>query len=278
MDDRGVNPDERRMDPEEASANVFDASVDLSKYDFSQHAADRILENLARSPALDAAQQIARMQTDRVEQLARQFVRMQADQNERLARRIYEDAYLQPLKRFQDTLAASVERRYMDLAQNLTASAQLAAVNAANQALNSSLQHWTRASDLLAQKSLEHLLETAAQLATSPSVQVLLRRGHELSAAPPEATLEDLRTPSSDVLDGFADLEWVFELDRDSLLFLVKVLFHLTAVLGPATGMAIALSDGKLDAVDTPSVLAALYMLLGYALMALAKKDEDGEG
>ena len=66
----------------------------------------------------------------------------------------------------------------------------------------------------------------------------------------------------------------MFELDRDTLIFLFKFLFHLTAILSPTLGVAVALSDGEVDVDDLGAIVGGLNVLLAYVLLALQVKGD----
>lgn len=123
-------------------------------------------------------------------------------------------------------------------------------------------------------EQLRDLVERATRLATAPGTQDLLRRAGEAMAS--RATQE----PSADTetlfgLPDVPELNWMFQLDRPTLRFWCRFLFHLTFVLGPAMGVQVALSDGALETEDWPALLASLNVMLGYALVALNEKEKD---
>ena len=251
MDERDVNPDKHSVD-------LNDYRIYLREYDVT-----RMIERLTRPTALDFAQRMERAHTERWERLAQNISGL-----DRTVERIT-DLARAPL--------ASVERMHENLAKLQSPLAFVAAVDVANRSLNSSLQNWTRAVNMLAENRVDDLLRRATQLATSPGVEALLRRADELVAAgEPEDALEELEGAAPEDVPDLPQMQWVFELDRETLLFLSKYLFHLTAVLSPALGVAVALSDRRIDVEDLSTLLAALNVLLAYLLLALKSDDEDG--
>lgn len=98
----------------------------------------------------------------------------------------------------------------------------------------------------------QDLIGRATRLATAPSTQDLLRSADEVMAAARGVPVEEQPLDSADLEDlpNIPELDWMLQLDRDSLIFLCRLLFHLTAVLSPALGVGVALSDGSLDAED----------------------------
>jgi hypothetical protein len=57
-------------------------------------------------------------------------------------------------------------------------------------------------------------------------------------------------------------------------MFLFRILFHLTAILSPALGVAVALRDHEVDIEDLGVILSGLNVLLAYVLLALNKTDD----
>ena len=100
-------------------------------------------------------------------------------------------------------------------------------------------------------------IEQAANWVSAPHTQHLLRLANEVMRAQDLSAVDATEIFSSQLPD-LPQLEWIFELDRDTLVFLFKFLFHLTAILSPTLGVAVALSDGEVDIEDLSAIVGAL--------------------
>ncbi len=69
-------------------------------------------------------------------------------------------------------------------------------------------------------------------------------------------------------------MEWIVQLDRATLEFLFRLLFHLTGILSPAFGVAVAVSDHEINVEDMGVVLSGLHVMLAYVLIALNQKEK----
>lgn len=120
----------------------------------------------------------------------------------------------------------------------------------------------------------QDLIGRATRLATAPSTQELLRSADEVMAAR-GVPVEEQPLDSADLEDlpNIPELDWMLQLDRDTLIFWCRFLFDLTLVLSSAFGVQVALSDEDLDAEDLPAVLTSLNVMLLFALRALEKKE-----
>ncbi len=119
---------------------------------------------------------------------------------------------------------------------------------------------------------LKGLLDRASDLATAPGTQELLRRADEVTASGRIAEQPD--SVDLDDLPSIPELDWMAQLDRDSLIFLCRILYHLLGILSPALGVGVALSDGNLDGEDWPEIVQSLSVTFFYAMTLLKKTDE----
>lgn len=168
---------------------------------------------------------------------------------------------LESMTRLHDSLMSSIDSQAYAQANNLAAQT----LNALNPSKLPRLE-------TLYAGRFDELIERATYWASAPHTKELLQRTNEAMEEAASGTDTTEVFPSE--LPKLPQFEWVFELDRESLIFLFRILFHLTSILSPALGVAVALRDGELDMEDLSVIVGGLSVLLAYVLLALEKKTD----
>jgi hypothetical protein len=206
----------------------------------------RVLKTLKRSGAFEAVEALRR-EAVQAEQQAEQQARAQ---QVRLAA-VYND------------IALSVHRQRVQYANNIAA-----------QALRASHQSRLHAMELIKAGRSAELIRRATDLAYDPHTRELVDRADEVPQAPQEEAVEGEEV-IPDELPVLPQMEWVFELNKESLQTLVNALFHLTGILVHAYGIALALSDRQIDTEEWATIIGALHVLFAYALLAMKRKNAE---
>jgi hypothetical protein len=176
------------------------------------------------------------------------------------------------LPQFQANQLESVTRLYNNLISSIDPQAFVQANNLAAQILNALNLSGLPMMETLYAERFDELIERATNWASAPYTQELLLRTNEVMEAAVSGS-ENIEVFPSE-LPELPQFEWVFELDRESLIFLFRILFHLTAILSPALGVAVALRDSEVDIEDLGVILSGLNVLLAFVLLALNKTDD----
>lgn len=237
-------------------SGVFDTAQRLKDFGILDTA-----ERLERSGVLDAAKHVSELQAG----LERSGI---GNIKDRLA-----EAQMGPLAQLQADQLESLARVHENMVSSIDPQAYLAASNLAAQTLNAFHQSGLHNLETIYTERFGELIERATNWASAPYTQDLLRRANDVLRAEDVSSVEATEIFPSELPD-LSQLEWVFELDRDTLIFLFKFLFHLTAILSPALGVAAALSDGEVDIEDLGGIVGALNVVLAYVLLALQKKGD----
>ncbi len=218
-------------------------------------------ERLERSGVLDAAKRVSELQAG----LERSEI---GNMRDRIA-----EAQMGPLAQLRADQLESLARVRENMVSSIDPQAYLVTNNLAAQTLNAFHQSGLHNLERLYTERFGELIERATSWASAPHTQELLQRANEVLSAEDVSAVEATEIFPSELPD-LPQLEWVFELDRDALIFLFKFLIHLTAILSPALGVAVALSDGEVDIEDLGGIVGALNVLLVYVLLALQKKGD----
>lgn len=159
------------------------------------------------------------------------------------------------------------------MVRSINAQTYATANNVAARALASSLQTRVRAVELIQRGQVDDLIKRATDLAAAPQTQALLQRADEVTYVPESDVFEAFVAFPEDLPDD-VQVEWIVQLDRATLEFLFRLLFHLTGILSPAFGVAVAVSDHEINVEDMGVVLSGLHVMLAYVLIALNQKEK----
>jgi hypothetical protein len=182
-------------------------------------------------------------------------------------------ARMEPFLQEQAAQQELITRLHENMMPSIDPQAYLAASNIAAQTINGFDESVLRSLETIYTERFDELIKQATMWASNPQIQDLLRGANEMIASL-EANVAESTEPFSADMPDMPQFYWVFELDRETLRFLVKLLFHLTAILTPALGLAAAHSDPEINIVDLAALVVALNTMLHYALLALNTTDD----
>jgi hypothetical protein len=237
-------------------SGVFEAAEKLKDYGVLDMA-----ESLERSGVLDTEKRMSYL-----------HAHLEKSGLANISNRIAAAQQMRSLPQIQASQLESVTRLYDNVMSSIDPQALVQANNLAAQTLNAlNLSGFPRMETLYAGR-LDELIERATDWASALHTRELLLRTNEAMEAAVSGTENTEVFPSE--LPELPQFEWVFELDRESLMFLFRILFHLTAILSPALGVAVVLRDREVDIEDLSVILSGLNVLLAYVLLALNKTDD----
>jgi hypothetical protein len=209
----------------------------------------RTYERLSRSGALQTAKRLSEQHNERIAEMQKQSL---------------------------TTLGTSQLKHLETTLERLTTppispQADRVANNIAAQALRASNRSRLHAIDTINAGQFANIVHHASVLASAPRTQELLRRVDEVSRTGEVDIPEDTDLSPGEI-PAVPQMEWVFELNYENLLFMFRVLFHLTTILSAAYGVAIALSDHEIDREEWAEILDGLNVILLFIILALEKR------